>query len=95
MTENEDTSNNLSNQHILDYLKVSRAKTIHDVLAFYEIIINPQPKESKVRNIILKIEVYVSGIFIQNTGSKSYELKKRICEDMIEMTLKTGMKKQN
>ena len=48
----------LTNQDILDYLKVSKARNIYDVLIFYDIKINPEPVEKKVRNQVLELQVF-------------------------------------
>ena len=60
----------LTNQDILDYLKVSKARNIYDVLIFYDIKINPEPVEKKVRNQILELQVFEWNIYTKYKKQK-------------------------
>ena len=60
----------LTNQDILDYLKVSKARNIYDVLIFYDIKINPEPVEKKVRNQVLELQVFEWNIYTKYKKQK-------------------------
>ena len=63
-------SENLTNQDILDYFKISKSRNIKEILEFYEIKVNPPPTDKQVRYKILEIEAFEWNIYAKITKQK-------------------------